>query len=439
MGVEFRSLVCYLGLVSAVVHKDDPRFALEARMERVYIMLTESKMKVHTDHWQIAEHVTKLKASIIREILKISSKPGVINFAGGLPAPELFPLDDINEAMSTAISNFGADSVQYSISQGILPLRELLAERATARGTKSDATNIQITSGSQQGIELIARAFIEPGDHILVENPTYVGALQAFNYYRARYCTVEMDADGMIIDQVRAMIEKHRPKLIYTVSNFQNPTGITMSEERRRALVDVAMEYDIPIIDDNPYGDIRFSGEHVPTLKSYGGDEVIALRTFSKVLAPGMRVGWMNGPADIMPQFEKVKQCTDLHTNTIGQALIYEYVKAGKLEPHIEEVRKSYRGKRNLMVETMKATFPEGVRWTEPEGGLFLWVELPVHMSANDLFSKAIERQVAYVWGEPFFANGGGKNTLRLNFATASLEDIEIGIGRLAVLLNENI
>ncbi|HQL24265.1 MAG TPA: PLP-dependent aminotransferase family protein, partial [candidate division Zixibacteria bacterium] len=298
-------------------------------------MCADHQKKVHTDAWQIARHVTTLESSIIREILKISSRPGVINFAGGLPDPALFPLEDMKWAMAQAIEEFGPEAVQYSLSAGITPLRKLIAERATARGTKTSAENIQITAGGQQGIELVARAFIEPGDYILTENPTYVGALQAFNYYRARYCAAEMDGEGMIIDRVRKCLDRYRPKLIYTVSNFQNPTGITMSEQRRRELLDLAMSRNIPIIDDNPYSDIRFTGAPVPTLKSLGGDEVVALRTFSKVLAPGLRVGWINGPADIMVHFEKVKQCTDLHTNTLCQAMIYEYVKAGKLEPHI--------------------------------------------------------------------------------------------------------
>ncbi len=401
-------------------------------------MHTETKMKVHTDEWQIARHVTKLEASIIREILKISNRPGVINFAGGLPAPELFPLEDIQWATEQALSKLGPDAVQYSLSRGLTSLRELIAERATKRGTRTEPDNIQITAGGQQGIELVARAFIEPGDYILTENPTYVGALQAFNYYRARYTTVEMDHEGMLIDQVKRKIEKYRPKLIYTVSNFQNPTGITMSQQRRRDLVDLAIQYNVPIIDDNPYGDIRFAGEHVPTLKSYGGDEVVALRTFSKILAPGLRVGWMNGPADIMPHFEKVKQCTDLHTNTLGQAIIFEYLNAGKLAPHIEKIKECYRAKRNLMIDTLKQTFPEGVKWTEPEGGLFLWIELPAHMSAKDMLPAAVEEKVAYVYGEPFFPNGGGENTMRLNFATASHQDIIDGITRLSELVRRN-
>lgn len=401
-------------------------------------MIVDQNDKVRTDQWKIASHVLNLGASAIREILKISSQPGVISFAGGLPAPELFPLEDLKEAMASAISKNGSACAQYSLSMGITPLRELLAHRATERGTKSEIENILITSGGQQGIELVARAFIEPNDYIMIEYPTYVGALQAFEYYRARYATVEMDDDGMLIDQVEEKLVKYKPKLIYTVSNFQNPTGITMSVPRRKKLIELAMKYNLPIIDDNPYSDIRFSGERLPTLKSIGGDVVITISTFSKILAPGLRLGWMNGPTEIMSYFEKVKQCTDLHTNTLCQYMIYEYVAAGKLEPHIEKLKADYKVKRDLMIKTMRETFPDGIKWTEPEGGLFLWVELPTHMSAKELLPKAVEMKVAYVHGQPFHPDGQGQNTLRLNFSNATHEGIVEGIKRLARLFKEN-
>jgi len=362
----------------------------------------------------------------------------VISFAGGLPAPELFPIEDIKRISKEVLDTYGAACLQYSLSRGIIPLRELLAKRATERGTPSELDNILITSGSQQGIELLARAFIEPGDYILTENPTYVGALQAFNYYRSRYVTVEMDEEGMIVDQVAQKIEEYHPKLIYTVSNFQNPTGRTLSVERREQLVELAVNYDIPVVDDNPYGDIRFSGERVPTLKSLGGDEVIALRTFSKLMAPGLRIAWMNGPKAVMGQFEKVKQCTDLHTATFPQYIVYEFLKQGLLEPHVEKIKENYLVKRDLMISAMEEDFPAGITWTHPEGGLFLWVELPSHMNAKDLLPKAVEMKVAYVHGEPFFANGGGKNTLRLNFSNATKKEIPQGIARLAKLFKEH-
>ncbi len=401
-------------------------------------MLTELNQRVRPERWKIAPHVLKLETSIIREILKISSQPGVISFAGGLPAPELFPLDALGQIAFDVVSKYGPDALQYSLSKGITPLRELIARRATDRGTYTEVENILVAAGAQQGIELIARAFVDPGDYVLVENPTYVGALQAFNYYQARYATVEMDQDGMLVDQVEEKLKKYKPKLIYTVSNFQNPTGITMSEERRRALVDVAIRYDVPIVDDNPYGDIRFSGERVPTLKSIGGDEVIALRSFSKVITPGLRIGWVNGPKPIITQFEKVKQCSDLHTNTFSQYMIYEFVRRGLLEPHIEVIKADYLRKRNCMLGAMQEHFPSEIVYTKPLGGLFLWLELPKHMSAKDLLPKAVAQKVAYVYGSPFFANGGGEHTLRLNFSNATLEGIVEGIKRLGTLFKEN-
>lgn len=400
-------------------------------------MLTDIATAVDPDKWPVAPHVRGLKASVIREILKLTSQPGIISFAGGLPAPEMFPLDELSRIASEVIQKHGAASLQYSLSQGILPLRELIAKQATEGGSPTKPENVLITSGSQQGIELLARVFIDPGDYVLTENPTYVGALQAFQYYQAKYCTVEMDNDGMLVDQVEGLIEKYHPKMIYTVSNFQNPTGITMSIDRRKELVRLAAKHDIPVIDDNPYSEIRFEGEKLPTLKNFGGDEVIALRTFSKTLTPGLRIGWMNGPTSIIRQFEKVKQCTDLHTSTFGQYLIYEYMNQGLLEPQIERLKVDYRTKRDIMLKAMEEHFPEGITWTHPQGGLFLWVTLPEHLSTKDLLDKAVELKVAYVYGSPFFPNGGGDNTCRLNFSNATHEGIVEGIKRLGKLFKD--
>ena len=402
-------------------------------------MTAAEKHKFNPDAVKVTDHVKSLQTSIIREVLKISSQPGVISFAGGLPAPEMFPLDDIKEAMKRAIDNHGAPSTQYSLSRGVVPFRELIAQRFTDQGTPSTADNIIITSGSQQGLDILGRAFLEEGDYVLCENPTYLGALQAFNYYKVNYATVEMDHDGMILDEVEDKIKKFSPKFIYTVSNFQNPTGITMSLERREALVELAEKYNILIIDDNPYGDIRFTGEPVRSIKSIGGDNVIELQTFSKILAPGLRIALMNGHTDIIQYFEKVKQATDLHTSTTNQYVIYEFMKAGKLEPHIERLKKDYSAKRETMLKHMREHFPESITWTEPEGGLFLWIELPEHMSAKDLLPKAVENKVAFVYGSPFYANGGGENTMRLNFSNATHEGIEEGIKRLSVIIKDNI
>jgi len=391
------------------------------------------------EKWAFAPHVAELQTSIIREILKISSQPGVISFAGGLPAPEMFPLQDMQQAAVESIEEFESTSMQYSLSMGIPPLREAIAKRETASGIPTKAENVLITSGSQQGIELVARAFIDPGDYIITEYPTYVGALQAFNFYQTRYATVDMDENGMLVDQVEKAIKKYKPKLIYTVSNFQNPTGITMSLDRRKALVETAAKYNIPIVDDNPYGEIRFAGKPVASLKEIGGDIVISLGTFSKILAPGLRIAWMNAAKSVMGVFEKVKQCSDLHANTFTQYMIYCYIRSGKLDGHIQELCDNYGAKRRKMLQEMDNYFPEEITWTRPEGGLFLWGEMPDGMSGSKLLPKAIEEKVAYVYGSPFYPDGSGDNTFRLNFSNARLEDVEQGIMRLGKVFTANL
>ncbi len=386
------------------------------------------------DGWAITQGVVDLKPSVIREILKFASQPGVISFAGGLPAPELFPLEDLKAVCSQVLDSYGAPALQYTLTRGITPLRELLAQRETSEGGHATADNIMITTGAQQGIEMLARTFLNPGDYILTENPTYVGALQVFGYYQARYCTVDMDEDGMIVDQVEDRLRQYRPKFIYVISDFQNPTGITMSLERRKALVAVAARYHVPIVDDNPYAYIRFAGTPLPSLKSLGGDGVIALRTFSKTVTPGLRVGWIVGPGKLMAILEKVKQFTDLHSSTFNQYMIFEYMKSGRFEPHVQRIRDDYLMKRNLMLKLLEDRFPKGITWTRPEGGLFLWLTLPEHCSAQALFQQAVDLKVAYVPGAPFFANGGGENTLRLNFSNALPAQIDEGVARLANL-----
>jgi len=401
-------------------------------------VLTEIQNKVNPKKWPIATHVVELESSIIREILKISSQPGVISFAGGLPAPEMFPITHLKRIIPQVFDKYQDACVQYSLTRGVLPLREYLAEKATKEGAPTPLENIIVTTGAQQACELIARVFVNRGDYIMTENPTYLGALQAFNAYGAKYVTLEMDDDGMILDGIEEKIKKYKPKLIYTVTNFQNPTGVTLSLERREQLVEIAARNDVPIVDDDPYGDIRFAGKPLPSMKSIGGDGVISLGTFSKTIAPGFRVGWINGPDAIIAYVEKVKQSVDLHTSTITQFIVHEFVGQGLVEPHLELIKENYRAKRELMLKTLGETFPSEVTWTKPEGGLFLWLRLPEHVSTKALLPKAVALKVAYVYGEPFYPNGGGSNTMRLNFSNCTHEGIVEGIGRLANLFKEN-
>jgi len=399
---------------------------------------TEIENMTIPEKWGVTSHVMELETSIIREILKLSSQPGVISFAGGLPAPELFPVEDLREAANRATDKYKDKAFQYSLSMGVLEFREEIANYACRRTKGITSDNVLITSGSQQGLDLIGRAFIDPGDYIVCEAPTYVGALQAFNFFQARYATVPMDENGMIVDEVEDAIKKYHPKFIYVVPNFQNPSGITMSLKRRLQLIEIANRYNIPIVDDNPYGDLRFSGEPIDSLCTLGGDTIIGLSTFSKIVSPGFRIAWMIATPEMMPVFEKVKQCGDLHTSTYGQYVLLEYMRMNKIDAHLEKIKATYGARHDLMIKAIQEYFPPEVQYTEPEGGLFLWVTLPNGMSGKGLLPKAIEAKVAYVYGSPFFPNGGGNETLRLNYSNANEEQIVEGIKRLGKIIKEN-
>ncbi|MCK5126750.1 MAG: PLP-dependent aminotransferase family protein [candidate division Zixibacteria bacterium] len=404
--------------------------------------ITDSNTKANTmnsfEKWGVTPHVLTLENSIIREILKLSSQPGVISFAGGLPAPEMFPEADLKEASIRACDTYHDRALQYSISMGVPEFRTAIAEFVKEQVPDINAENVLITSGSQQGLDIVARAFISPGDYIICEAPTYVGALQAFNFYQAKYETVDMDDQGMITEQLEAKVKKFKPKFIYVVPNFQNPSGITMSLKRRIQLVEIANKYDIPVVEDNPYGELRFEGEPMPSLTQLGGNTIITLMTFSKICAPGFRIAWLIAPEDIMPVFEKVKQGGDLHTSTFSQYVMLEYLKMGKLNDHIKKIIKCYGARRDVMIKAMDEYFPSEAKYVKPDGGLFLWLTLPKGMSGKDLLPKAIGEKVAYVYGAPFFPNGGGEDTLRLNFSNASDENIIEGIKRLGKIIKDN-
>jgi len=390
-------------------------------------------------NWTVSVRAREMKASAIREILKITERPDVISFAGGLPAPELFPIQALKKACAKVLDTYGPKSLQYSLTMGVLPLREVLAERLSKKGLPVTLDNLFITGGSQQGLDLIAKVFLNEGDALLCENPTYLGAIQAFNVMRPKYVTVEMDQDGMIVEQAEEKIKEHNPRFIYVVADFQNPSGITLSLERRKQLVKLAEKYQIPIVDDNPYGELRYVGKNVPSLQSLGKDLVIELGTFSKIVSPGLRIGWGIVSTKITTMFERLKQGADLHTNTFAQYVLYEYIKEGNLDRHIQEIKAAYSERRDVMIKALKEHFPENVKWVEPEGGLFLWVELPEGVSATTLLPDAVEQKVAYVPGKPFYPYEDKDNTLRLNFSNASPEMIREGIKRLGKVFKENV
>jgi len=384
-------------------------------------------------NWHFSDKAMNTTTSIIREILKMASQPGIINFGGGMPAPELFPNAEVKDAACRAIEKYGPPMMQYSLTQGVPPLREKIAERfSKINDIDVSGDAVQITSGSQQGLDMIGRAFLNPGDYVLTERPTYLGALQAFGFYEVKYCTAELESDGICIEEAEEQIKKYSPKLIYVVPDFQNPAGISMAVEKREALVELSRKYQIPIVEDNPYSELRFSGEAKPSIQSLGGSSVINLGTFSKTISPGLRIGFLVGCPDVMRMIEKVKQGNDLHTNTFTQYVLLEYLESGHLDNfHIDVLRREYGQRRDTMIRTMEKEFPPDVKFTRPTGGLFLWVTLPEHVSTTDMFQKAVDAGVAYVPGKPFYPHGDVDRDFRINFCNATEENIIKGVERL--------
>lgn len=387
------------------------------------------------DRWQFSERARNLKSSIIREMLKDASKPGVINFGGGLPAPELFPIEEIKAACIRVLDKYGPASLQYTLTTGVPLLKQFLADRISTIGYDFSPDSIQITGGSQQGLDIVGRIFIEPGSVVLTEAPTYLGALQAFSFYDAKFVSVETDEHGMLPDDLEKKIKKFNPVFLYLVPNFQNPSGITMSGPRREAVIELSKKYDIPIVDDNPYGELRFSGEPVPSLKVMGKEQVIQLGTFSKIISPGLRIGWIAAHPEFISICERMKQACDLHTTTFSQYVVYEFAKDGALERHIEVIKKAYHRRRNVMIQALRDNFNDGTTWTEPEGGLFLWVKLANGVSASDLLPRALKAGIAYVPGKYFFSDNPDDSTMRINFCNATEENIVEGVKRLAAVV----
>ena len=403
-------------------------------------------MQTLWDH-RYAQRTQRMGSSAIRELLKLTEKPDMISFGGGMPAPDVFPVEDFADACQRVLREIGPQALQYGPTEGYLPLREMIARHTRRYGINVTTDNILITSGSQQALDLLGKIFINRGDHILVESPTYMGALQAWSAYGAEYVAVPADSDGMITE---ALEEKLRSgvKFIYALPNFQNPTGVTLSLKRRHQLVELADRYGVPIIEDDPYGQLRYEGEHLPAVVVLDGEfrgspenpysgNVIYLSTFSKTLAPGIRLAWVIAPQEVIRKLVQAKQGADLHTATFSQIVAYEVGKGGFLDRHIHLIRRTYKERRDAMLAAMDSLFPPGVDWTQPQGGLFLWGTLPEDMSSAELLKLAVERKVAFVPGGPFYPCGGGQNTMRLNFSYATPEKIREGIGRMGIAIQE--
>ncbi|MBK9006510.1 MAG: PLP-dependent aminotransferase family protein [Anaerolineae bacterium] len=397
--------------------------------------------------YRYAFRTQQMSSSVIRELLKLTELPEIISFAGGLPAPEVFPLERFREASNTVLENFGPQSLQYSTTEGHRPLREMIARHISRFSSEVSADNVLITSGSQQALDFVGRLFVNRGDYIVVESPTYLGALQAWNAYGAQYIPVRADEHGMIVDELEAAL-RVGPKFIYVLPNFQNPSGSTLSLERRQQLIRIADKYGVPIIEDDPYGQLRYEGEHIPSIVAldseyrgpngghYSGN-VIYLSTFSKLLAPGLRLGWVIAPSEVIQKLVMSKQAADLHTSSFNQYIAFEAAKGGFLDEHVKVIRATYKERRDVMIEMMEEMFPAGVTWRKPKGGMFLWSILPEGMDSAEVLKRAVEKKVAFVPGEAFHPLGGGRNTMRLNFSYSSPETIREGIARLGVTLKE--
>ncbi len=404
-------------------------------------------MQTPWDH-RYAQRTHRLKASAIRELLKLVEDPDIISFAGGLPAPEVFPTEEIREACNRVLTNQSATALQYGSTEGYLPLREMIARHASRSGVEIKPNNILITSGSQQALDLIGKVFINHGDRLLVESPTYLGALQAWNQYGAEYVTVRTDDDGMVTEDIEQAL-RTGPKFIYVLPNFQNPMGVSMSYERRVKLVEMADRYGVPIVEDDPYGQLRFEGEHIPGVNvldaklhvqngKYTGN-VIYLSTFSKILSPGLRLAWVIAPDEVISKLVLAKQGTDLHTATFNQVVAYEVGHGGFLDQHVKHICDVYRERRDVMLDALEEYMPDGVTWTHPLGGLFLWVRVPESCNTAEMFPAAVRNKVAYVPGLSFHPAEDVHNTMRLNFSYCKPEKIVEGIQRLGNMLKEEL
>jgi 2-aminoadipate transaminase len=384
-----------------------------------------------------------MKKSAIRELLKLTQRPEIISFAGGLPAPETFPIEQLKEITNEVLENDGSAALQYGATEGVTELRQILIDRYNNEGLNLELNNLVITTSSQQGLDLLAKIFINRGDKVICGLPSYLGGLGAFNSYGAEMIGIKFDEHGMradILEEKLADLKSQgiKPKFIYIIPDFQNPAGITMPESRRLEIIEIAKKYDVLIVEDSPYREIRFEGEVQKTIYELDNSgHVILLGTFSKIFVPGFRVGWVVANEKIVDKFVIAKQSTDLCTPTLNQKIVHKYIEKGYFDANLKEIIVQYHDKRDNMLKAFKEFMPEGVKWTEPEGGLFLFLTLPNKMNAEVLFKKAIDNNVAFVLGSVFHCDGSGTDTMRINFSFVSKDKSTEGVKRLATAIKE--
>ena len=393
-------------------------------------------------HWQMARRADKMNPSVIREILKVTEKPGIISFAGGLPSPLTFPIDAMREASERVLRDDGKAALQYAASEGYAPLREWVAQDLLKQGMKVSPDQVLITTGSQQGLDLVAKILIDAGSRILVETPTYLGALQAFTPMEPVAVSVNSDDHGVDPADLRAKVGTgaDKARFVYLLPNFQNPTGRTMTEERRAAVAQVAVECGLPIIEDNPYGDLWFDAPPAPSLSSRHPEGSVYLGSFSKILAPGLRLGYLVAPKALYPKLLQAKQAADLHTPSFNQRVVAEVLKDGFIDRHVPTIRALYKQQCEAMLAALDREMAGlGLSWNRPVGGMFLWVQLPQGLKAIPLLDKAVEKGVAFVPGSAFYAGAANENTLRLSFVTATVDQINTGMAALAAAIRESL
>lgn len=383
--------------------------------------------------WEFSRRAQRLQSSVIREILKVTMRPDIISFAGGLPSPATFPVEHMRAAYDSVLARQGKTALQYGPTDGYLPLREWIADSLSGDGARILPEQVLMLSGSQQGLDLLAKVLIDEGSRVLVETPSYLGALQAFSVYEPEYVSVATDEEGLIPEAVEPIAPGAR--LLYALPNFQNPTGRSLSLERRSKLVEICARFGLPLIEDDPYGALSYSGRLLPKMLSMNPGGVIYMGSFSKVLTPGIRLGYVVAPVPLIRKLEQAKQAADLHTAQLTQMVVHEAVKDGFLDTHIPTIRTLYGEQCQAMLAALSQFFPAGVSWTRPEGGMFIWVTLPAHIDSTQLLEAAIAEKVAFVPGAPFYANAPACNTLRLSFVTVPPEKICEGIATLGRLI----